>query len=465
MDELEPVSPWTQVHRCQTNPEKPPSSTVITVDSLNSAAAGEHRHILDRLGIYPPLFFGYLGVLLFMIGDGVESGFLAPYLTGLHFPPGRVALVFTIYGVTAALAAWFSGALCDLFGPHRVMWIGFLIWVFFEILFLLFGAGSGNYTAILITYALRGFGYPLFAFGFLIWITAATPPKRLGTSVGWFWFVFTGGLPTLGSLFASFTVPLIGEYKTFWCSLVLVVLGGFVALFGSREPTGYRPLMPEGGNPLKILFLSIPLARRIPKLAIGSVIRAINTASQFGFLVFLPSFFTVTIGFTLPQWLRLLSLVFASNIIWNLLFGVIGDKLGWRQTVACFGGLGCAIATLMFYYIPHIFGANYPLAILAGVSYGAVLAGYVPLSALMPTLAPENKGAAMSILNLGAGASVWLGPAIAGLFLPSLGVAGVVWIFAILHLISGVLALFLTLPPQMAKVAEQGTTTKSASTI
>lgn len=410
------------------------------------------RHVLDRLGIYPPLFPGYVGVLLFMIGDGVESGFLAPYLAGLHFPQGAVAVVFTIYGVTAALAAWFSGALCDLLGPHRVMWIGFATWVVFEILFLTMGAGTGSYGAILVTYALRGFGYPLFAYGFLIWITAATPAKRLGTSVGWFWFVFTGGLPTLGSLFASITVPRIGEYRTFWCSLALVVAGGLTALFGTREPTGLKRLVPAGQNRMKILLLSIPLARREPKLAIGSMIRAINTASQFGFLVFMPAFFITTIGFTLAQWLRLLSCVFASNIIWNLIFGVVGDKFGWRRTVAYCGGGGCAVATLLFYYIPQTFGANYPLAVLAGVCYGAVLAGYVPLSALMPTLAPENKGAAMSILNLGAGVSVWLGPAIVGLFLPSIGVAGVIWIFAALHLLSGVMALFMTLPPQLEQM-------------
>ena len=80
------------------------------------------------------------------------------------------------------------------------------------------------------------------------------------------------------------------------------------------------------------------------------------------------------------------------------------------------------------------------------VFYGATLAGYVPLSALMPSLAPENKGAAMSLLNLGAGASNWVGPAIVALCLPVIGVIGVMWTFAVLYLISAVLTLFLTLP-------------------
>jgi MFS family permease len=185
------------------------------------------------------------------------------------------------------------------------------------------------------------------------------------------------------------------------------------------------------------------------------VVRIINTAPQNGFIVFLPIYFTETIGFELGQWLRLLSYMFLSNIIWNLLFGFIGDRLGWRRTVALCGGVGSAITTLLLYYFPTALGVNYPLAVAAAVLYGATLAGYVPLSALMPSLAPENKGAAMSLLNLGAGASNWVGPAIVWVFLPIAGVGGVMWIYAVLYLISAVLTLFLTLPE--AEAAEDAT--------
>jgi MFS family permease len=86
------------------------------------------------------------------------------------------------------------------------------------------------------------------------------------------------------------------------------------------------------------------------------------------------------------------------------------------------------------------------LSVVVGVLYGATLAGYVPLSALMPSLAPDHKGAALSLLNLGAGASVWVGPAIVGLLLGRIGVVGVMWVFAGLYLLSGFLALTLKLP-------------------
>lgn len=403
---------------------------------------------VDRIGIHPPFAWGFVGLLLFMIGDGVESGFLSPYLESLGLSKGEVARVFLAYGLTAAVSAWLSGALSDLWGPRRVMTLGLGIWAVFEVIFLRFGLRSGSDPMILGLYALRGFGYPLFAFGFLVWVTAGTPRHRLGTAVGWFWFAFTGGLPTLGALLASYTVPAVGEYATLWASLGLVLVGGAIAILGTSEPTGRHRLAPAGENPLATLLLSVTIAWKRPKTAIGCLVRVINTAPQFGFLVFLPAYFTETIGFTLPQWLRLLSLIFLSNIGWNLLFGIVGDRIGWRNTVAVCGGLGSAVTTLLLYYVPHAFGANFGLCAVAGIAYGATLAGYVPLSALMPSLAPENKGAAMSLLNLGAGASVWAGPGIVALFLPSFGVAGVMWIFAGLYLLSAVLALFLTLPVQ-----------------
>ncbi|HSW48882.1 MAG TPA: MFS transporter, partial [Bryobacteraceae bacterium] len=142
---------------------------------------------LERLGMHPPLFWGFVAVLLMMCGCGIEVGFLSAYLNDRGFTQSAVALVFTVYGITATFAAWLAGALSDLWGPKRVMSLGVAIWLVFHAAFLLLGVAPGNYTLILLGYALRGFGYPLFAFGFLVWITVATPSKSLGTSLGWYW--------------------------------------------------------------------------------------------------------------------------------------------------------------------------------------------------------------------------------------------------------------------------------------
>ena len=59
---------------------------------------------VDRIGIYPPLVWGFVGLLLFMIGDGVESGFLSRYLVDRGLSPEGVAWIFTVYGFTVAIA-------------------------------------------------------------------------------------------------------------------------------------------------------------------------------------------------------------------------------------------------------------------------------------------------------------------------------------------------------------------------
>jgi FMN phosphatase YigB (HAD superfamily)/MFS family permease len=326
------------------------------------------------------------------------------------------------------------------------MWLGVAIWAFFEVIFLVFGVAFSDRDLLVLSYFLRGLGYPLFAYGFLVCVAAVTPPKRLGSAVGWFWFAFTAGLPTLGSLLASYTIPLIGQYATFWCSLVFVIIGGIIMLLGLPRAVGAPPVRAEVQHHRKALFAAISIAWEKPKVVLGSIVRMINTAPQFGFLLFLPSFYVGTLGFTLSQWLQVLSWMFFSNIICDLALGMIGDRLGWRRTVAYIGGIGCTITTLLLYYLPLRFPGNYLVAVVSAMLYGATLAGYVPLSAIMPCLAPENPGAAISMLNLGAGASVWLGPAIVGCFLSISGVRGVIWIFAALYALSAILALFLTAP-------------------
>jgi len=401
---------------------------------------------VERIGMHPELAIGYLGLLLFMIGDGVEAGFLSLMLTDMHFGTVKVALVFTAYGASAALGSWLSGALSDIFGPKKVMWAGLLIWLGFEIPFLLGGIAHANYKIIVVSYGLRGFGYPFFAYGFLCWVAAVTPERYLGTAVGWFWSARTGGLPTLGALLASFAVPLIGGYKTLWVSVVLVAIGGLIALLLIREKRGSLPLSTTGENPLAVLFTGVSILWRHPKVALGGIVATITTTSEFGFLVCLPIFYVQKVGFTEGQWLQIVSIIFATNVVANLFWGWVGDKIGWRRTITFVGACGCAVTTLGLFYIPHIFGANFILVMLAGMAYGIALAGFVPIAAIMAVLAPESRGASMSIMNLGSGLSMFTGPAIVGIFQPIFGISGVIWIFAFMYLISAVLSYMLRIP-------------------
>ncbi|EHK88862.1 MFS transporter [Saccharomonospora azurea] len=430
---------------------------MVSTTTPRSEGQGGLARLLNRWGLPAPLFLGYVGLLIFMIGDGVESGFIAPYMAENGAGTDvRASYVITVYGVAVMLASWLSGALSELWGPRRVMFVGLAVWLVFDVLFLAVAVAGENYALMLVFYGLRGFGYPMFAFGFLVWITAVAPVARLGAAVGWFYFAFTGGLPTLGALVASFTNPLLGEYGTLWLSVGILGLGGLICLLGVRERTGYQRLAPPEVKPVQSLMSSMSIAWKEPRVGIGMLVRVINTAPQFGMLVFFPTIFAYEIGFGMSQWLLLVSVIYGTNIFFNLIFGVASDKIGWQRTIFWFGAIGCAVSILLLYFVPLQLGKDYYwVALLVGALYGATLAGFVPISALLPSLAPENKGGAMALLNFGAGAATFVGPAIVSLFLVPLGAGGVVIIFAALYVVAAVLTRFLTLPPETQKAAEQ----------
>jgi polyol permease family len=400
--------------------------------------------IIDRVGMPRQLAWGYLGIMIFMMGDGVEQGWLSPYLIGQGMNIQQSALLFTVYGITIAISSWFSGVLAEGFGPKKTMVMGLVLYILGTAGFVGYGLTGNNYGIMLITYAIRGFGYPLFAYSFLVWITYRSPHNKLGSAVGWFWFVFTGGLNVLGAYYSSWAIEHLGYLNTLWSSIFWVLVGAFFSLVLNKDKLKIGNRRGESTSAAELLK-GLTIVKEEPKILLGGIVRIINTTAQFAFPVFLP-IYLATHGFTTKEWLQIWGTIFTSNILFNLIFGFVGDKLGWRNTVMWFGGVGCCLSTLLFYYSPQLFGSNYWAVLLSGVLWGALLAGYVPLSALVPSLVRKDKGAAMAILNLGAGLPVFVGPAIVGLFIGTMGNEGVVWILALLYLISAVLTKFITLP-------------------
>ena len=412
--------------------------------------------IIEKMGLPRPLVWGFIGLLLFMIGDGVESGYIAPYLAQNGAgSETNAAVIITVYGLMVTLGSWLSGALSDVWGSRRVMIIGLVLWAVLQVLFLAVALPTQNFTLMLVIYGLRGIAYPFFAYGFLVWVLGASPAHRLGSAVGWFYFAFTGGLPTLGSLVASGTVPLIGPYMTFWVALGLVVLGGIVTLAGLRNAKGGGRLAAPDVTTGRSLINSIGIAFTNPRVGLGCLVRVINTAPQFGLFVFFPTIFAVNLGFGTSGWLQLVFILGASNIFANLFFGVLSDRLGWHRTLRWFGCIGSAVAITLFYFLPQYVGDQYWVSALCAALYGITLAGFTPISVLMSLMAPAQKGNAIAVLNLGAGAATFIGPLIVAVFLAPLGAGGVTIIFAVLYVLAGVSVRWLQVPEEAQRVVEE----------
>src|SRR5262245_30302341 len=113
---------------------------------------GKSAALIDRLGLPAPLIWGYVGVLLFMIGDGVESNYLSPYLVGEGFAENHVALAVSVYGIFVAVGSWLAGTLSAMIGPRRVMAIGAVVWAALEVVLLAAAIPSGSEVLVTVVY-------------------------------------------------------------------------------------------------------------------------------------------------------------------------------------------------------------------------------------------------------------------------------------------------------------------------
>lgn len=426
-------------------------STAPTSTSDGTAVAAAdpvQETFLDRLGIPHALRWGFLGVLVFMTGNGVETNFVSPHMANVFGGGDEMinlaATVITFYALSTLIGSYLAGALSDLWGPRRVMLLGMLVWVVFQAAFI--GAlATESVPLIFAAYTVRGFGFPLFAFSFLVWINAVVHKERNGAAVGWFYVMFTGGMPTLGSLVAIGMIPafgggLFGERWAMVASTSIVVAGFLIAWLGVREEHGDRRLAPAGETASQVVLSGVVLSLRNRRVMYGFLTRLINTAPQFGMFIILPTVIAETLGWGQARWLLMTSVIFAGNILFNAAFGALGDRIGWTTTVRWFGIVGSAIGLLLWWYVPHWVPAGsdwgFVVAVIAGTVFGILLAGFVPLGAIMPALAPDHKGAAMAMYTTAAGGATFLGSAVVALVRPWGGNVGVVWAFVALYVLA-----------------------------
>ncbi|RLP77270.1 MFS transporter [Mycetocola tolaasinivorans] len=409
------------------------------MESRPPATGGRFAALLASQGISRPIAWGFLALTLFMVGDGIEAGFLSPYLDAQGFSGGDVALLWSVYGIVVALAAWLSGALAEAWGPKRVMMVGFAIWVVFQIIFLVFGVMAQDFTVMLIAFGIRGLGYPMFAFGFLVWITMATPENVMGRATGWYWFFSTLGLGVISSYFAGAMIPVIGELGTLWTSLAFIGIGGVMVAVLLKNPVT-APVTVRAS--LAGIARSITIVKTHPKVGVGGVVRMINTLSFYAFVVFLTTYMVRDVGFTTSDWQYIWGTMLLANVAANLLSGYLADWIGRVNVVAWAGGIGCFVMVLAMYYVPTTIGPNFAIMLVVAIIYGLALGMFVPLSAIVPLLAPQNMAAAVAILNLGAGLSQFIGPVIAALVTP-LGIETTVWIIASFYLVGFALTFLL----------------------
>lgn len=233
------------------------------------------------MGVPRIIFAALIAIFIFMTGDGIEQAFLSKNIVDLGFSSGQASLVFTLYGVMVVVGSWLAAVLSDVYGPRKVMVLGTVIWLVFHILFLVFGLGLENYSMMLLMYGIRGLGYPLFLYGFLVWVTYITNKARLATAIGWFWAMFSVGMGMIGTYLPSFTIPHIGFMGTLWMSVIWIGVGGLIAFY----VVGKRNIKPNVDKPIKERYVKVlkevGIVYKNPDIIKVFVVRIINQLSLF----------------------------------------------------------------------------------------------------------------------------------------------------------------------------------------
>jgi hypothetical protein len=298
------------------------------------------------------------------------------------------------------------------------------------------------------TYGIRGLGYPLFCYSFLVWVTYRSPDRILASAVGLFWAAWSGGLYVVGSYFPAYMLPKIGYIGLLWSAVAWVVVGGIMGILVVKDDI-VKKQAKDPKEKVKNLMSGFTICIEKPKVAIGGIVRIINSTGIGALPIFFPLYLSSEYGFTTEQFLQIWGTMWFANIIFNLIIPYISDKwLGWRKTIQWLGSFGMGVMLLVMLYTPQFFGNNFWALNIVGIIMGIVLCGFVPLSALVASLAPEKKVSAMAIVSFGAGMSYFIAPAIVGAFIGLIGVHGVIWIFAGMYFLGAYLMKFMKLPEE-----------------
>ena len=178
----------------------------------------------------------------------------------------------------------------------------------------------------------------------------------------------------------------------------------------------------------------------------GGVVKVINLAGQYGlqayYIVYLHSVHHM------DQSLAILTFTIFGivAVIGDVFWGIVGDRLGWRNTLQWAATPICAASLVYLYVIPNVVGPNFWLIALGMAAIGIGLSAHVPTTPLIMAHAKGETGNALAILNLGAGLGAFVGPAVVTALVKPFGYAGVAYALAGLYVISFALLFGLKLP-------------------
>jgi MFS family permease len=361
--------------------------------------------IADKVGINRVVLALSIARLADALGNSILFIVIPLYVAGLPapwfpFPESvRVGLVIALYGLVNSVLQPIMGALSDRLGRRKpliqgglaVMGVGTLAFVF-----------ASRFTDLLLLRALQGIGVALTIPASMALMATATKKQTRGGSMGVYSTLRMAGF-AIGPLVGGLVYDHFGFSAAFYAGAAFIFLGMLlVQMWVNDVPAD---ISSKTARPFRVIDREL-LAAGI----IGAAIATFVMASAFSMMGTLENEFNARLHETVVSFSIAFSALMVSRLLFQVPLGQVSDHIG-RKPLIIAGLILLAPATAL------LGEAETPLQltglrVLQGLASAGIAA---PAFALAADLARTGgEGRQMSIITMGFGLGIALGPLLAG---------------------------------------------------
>lgn len=312
----------------------------------------------------------------------------------------RVGILISWYGLVNAFLQPISGAFLDRVG-HRKQFIqvGLLIMGLATLGYIL----AARFTDMLLLRTFQGIGVALTVPAALVLMVGASQKRTRGGAMGIYTTSRMLGLG-IGPLIGGLLFDRYGFNPTFITGSVFIFIAVVLVQLWIQE----KPAQPSASHqPAKFQLIDRSL---LSAGILGAAFATFVMAAGFTMMSALEAQFNQRLGMTAFMFGVAFSVLLFSRLIFQVPLGRLSDKVG-RKPLIIFGLILMAPTTALLGYVSSFLSLT-AVRFLQGIASGAVAA---PAFALAGDIARSGgEGRQMSLITMGFGLGIALGPLLAG---------------------------------------------------
>jgi MFS family permease len=312
----------------------------------------------------------------------------------------RVGLLIAFYGLVNALLQPFAGALIDRVGRRKPFILAGLVFMILATLgFLL----ASRFADLLLLRTLQGIGVALTVPAALALMVASSEKQTRGGSMGIYTTSRMFGL-AIGPLLGGALYDSFGFNAAFYIGASFIIVGLILVQLWVHD-------IPVKNPQAKTAKFQIIDRKLLTAGILGAAFATFVMAGGFTMMSTLETQFNARLGMTAFLFGVAFSALLVSRIIFQVPLGRLSDRIG-RKPLIISGLILMAPTTALLGYVGSFVSLT-GIRLLQGLGSAAVAA---PAFAVAADLAQEGgEGRQMSIITMGFGLGIALGPFLAGI--------------------------------------------------